>query len=105
MKIFLRTVRIPSTRYRLGVWSAFDILVQPIEIRIFPASRSRDTRISERCPAEAGEQHLQYPRILHLRRFAECPATEAAVGEAASTAVGHEARKDASPTDQIEGTL
>ena len=105
MKIFLHTMRTASTRYHPVVWFAFDTSVQSREVRIFPAGRSSGTRISERCPAKAGAQHRQYPRILHLRRFAGCPAAEVGIGEVATTAVDHEAPRGASPTNKVKDIL
>ena len=102
MKVFLRTMRTTSTRYRLGVWFSFGTFVQSREVR-FSADRSSGMYISEYCQVKAGAQHRKYPRILHLRRFADCPSTEAAIGEAATTAVVHEAPKGASPTDKSGG--
>ena len=103
MKVFLRTMRTASTRYRPVVWFAFDTFVQSREVWTFYAGKSSGLRISERCPAKAGAQHRQYPRILHLRRFAGCPAAEASIGEAAIPSVDHEAPRGASPTNKSEG--
>lgn len=105
MKVFLSTMRFDSTRYRSVTRFAFDTSVQPRKVLVFPAGRSSGMRISEHYPAKAGTQHLQYLRILHLCRLAECPATEAAIVEAATTAVGHEVPRDASSTDKTEGHL
>ena len=101
MKVFLRTMRTTSTRYRLGVWFSFDTFVQSREVR-FSADRSSGMYISEYCQVKAGAQHRQYLRILHLRRLADCPATEAAIVEAATTAVGHEVPRDASSTVKLK---
>ena len=104
MKVFLRIMRTASIRYRSVVCFAFGTLLSNRKrVRTLSAGRSNGTRISERCPAKAGAQHRQYPRILHLRRFAGCPSTEAAIGEVATTAVGHEAPRSASPTNQCGG--
>ena len=105
MKVFLRTMRTASTRYLPVAWFVFDTSVQSKEIRTLPAGRSCGTRISVHCPAKAGAQHRQYPRTLLLRRLAEYLAAEAAVVEAATTAVGHEVPRDASSTDKTEGHL
>lgn len=77
--------------------------IQSKEVRTLSAGKSRGLRISERCPSKAGAQHRQYPRILHLRRLAECPAAEVGIGEVATTAVDHEAPRGASPTNKSEG--
>ena len=103
MKIFLHTMRTASTLYCSVVWFAFGTLLSSREVRTLSAGRSNGTRISERYPAKAGARHRQYPRILHLRRFAGCPATEVGIGEVAIPAVGHEAPRGSSPTDKIEG--
>ncbi len=104
MKVFLRIMRTASTRYGSVVWFAFGTLLSNRKrVRTLSAGRSNGTRISERCPAKAGAQHRQYPRILHLRRFVGYPSTEAAIEEVATIAIGHEAPRGASSTNKGEG--
>ena len=97
-------MRTASTRYGSVVWFAFGTLLSNRKrVRTLSAGRSNGTRISERCPAKAAAQHRQYPRILHLRRFAGYPSTEAAIGEVATIAIGHEAPRGALSTNKSEG--